>query len=247
MAAMASGLAQTGMLTPFVGTFLTFSDYMRNAIRLAALMRMPVIYQFTHDSVFLGEDGPTHQPVEHIASLRAMPRLQVIRPADTFEVRQAWIAALKYQGPTAIILSRQSLPDLPGTDVSHSHGVGQGAYIVKKESKKPDFTLMASGSEVSLALDVAAELEKRGKGVRVVSMPCWELFEQQSPAVKDSVLGGDLGRRVCIEAGVEQGWHKYIGSDGIAICQEDFGASAPASVLAKEFGFTVDSILEQIL
>lgn len=247
MAAMSSGLFQTGMIVPFCGTFLTFSDYMRNAIRLAALSRWHVIYQFTHDSIFLGEDGPTHQPVEHLAALRSIPGLQVLRPGDSYEVKMAWIAALRYLGPSAIILSRQSLVDLPTTHVPYGEGVGRGAYLVHREKGHPDYTLLATGSELHLALEVAVELEKRGKHVRVISMPCWELFEKQQAAYRHQLLGGDLGKRVCIEAGVELGWHRYIGSEGIAICMESFGASAPASELAQHFGFTVDAILERIL
>ncbi len=249
MATMATGIAQTDMLVPFIGTFLTFSDYMRNAIRLCSLMKEHVIYQFTHDSIFLGEDGPTHQPIEHLAGLRAIPNLHVIRPGDQNEVKMAWIAALNYKGPTALILSRQSLPNLELTNRPYSDGLARGAYILKKEpqGKTPDYTLIATGSELHLAVDVALELEKLGKSVRVISMPCWELYEMQNPEYKDSVLGGNLGKRVSIEAGVEQGWHKYIGSDGIAICMDSYGASAPASMLAKEFGFTVESIMENIL
>lgn len=247
MATMATGLAETGMFTPFIGTFLTFSDYMRNAIRLCALMKKQVIYQFTHDSIFLGEDGPTHQPVEHYAALRAIPNLQVIRPGDQNEVKMAWIAALRYEGPTAILLSRQNLPEEQGTLVPYANGMGRGAYIIKKENTKPDFTLIATGSELSLAFDVGAALEKLGKSVRIISMPCWEIYERQSKEYKESILGGDLGQRVSIEAGVELGWHKYIGTDGIAICMNSFGASAPYQELAKEFGFTVESILERIL
>lgn len=247
MAAIATGLAQTHMITPFVGTFLTFSDYMRNAIRLCALMKEQVIYQFTHDSIFLGEDGPTHQPIEHLASLRSIPNLHVIRPADSNEVKMAWIAALRYKGPTALILSRQNLPELLKTDVSYSEGLGRGAYIVKKEKSQPDFTLVATGSELALAVDVAGELEKIGKSVRVISMPCWELFDKQTSEYKDTIFGGDIGKRVSIEAGVEQGWHKYIGMNGLAICMEGYGASAPQHALAVEFGFTVESILERIL
>lgn len=247
MAAMAAGISQTGMLLPFVGTFLTFSDYMRNAIRLICLMRRQVIFQFTHDSIFLGEDGPTHQPVEHYSALRAMPFLHVIRPADANEVKMAWISALHYDGPTAIILSRQGLPTLEQTARPFQEGVGRGAYLIKRERVRPDYTLFATGSEVSLALDVSAELEKRGKDVRVVSMPCWEIFEAQDAEYKQSIVGGDLGRRVSIEAGVDLGWHKYIGREGVAICMESFGESAPAGELAIEFGFTVESILDRIL
>lgn len=248
MATIASGLWLTGMIQPYIGTFLTFSDYMRNAIRLAALSKFHVIYQFTHDSFFLGEDGPTHQPVEHYAALRAIPGLHVIRPADSHEIKGAWLEALKYQGPTALILTRQKLPLFPESQkFSFSEGVGRGAYILKKETRLCDYVLMATGSEVSLAMDVAKELEKRDKSVRVVSMPCWELFDKQTQEYKDSVLGEDVGRRVSIEAGVGLGWHKWIGREGIAICMETFGASAPPSDLAQEFGFTVDAILERLL
>ncbi len=246
MAAAATGLAQTQMITPYVGTFLTFSDYMRNAIRLAALSSVQVIYQFTHDSIFLGEDGPTHQPVEHYASLRSIPKLQVIRPADNWEVKMAWLAALKYKGPTAILLSRQALPELEATRRPYHEGMGRGAYIVRHEKKAPDFTLFATGSELSLALDVANALEKQGKAVRVVSMPCWEIFEAQDPAYQASIVGGNLGKRVSIEAGVSFGWHKWIGFDGIAISIETFGESAPQADLAAEFGFTVDAILNKL-
>lgn len=247
MAAAASGLAETHMITPYVGTFLTFSDYMRNAVRLAALSKVHVIYQFTHDSIFLGEDGPTHQPIEHLAALRAIPNLQVIRPADNWEVKMAWIAALRYRGPSAIILSRQALPDLPGTDIPYDQGMGKGAYILKKETAIPQFSLFATGSEVSLAMDVASALEKRGKSARVISMPCWEIFEAQSDAYKASVVGGNIGKRVSIEAATSFGWHKWIGSDGICINIETFGESAPIGDLAMEFGFNVEAILNRLL
>ncbi len=247
MATTATGLAQTNMILPFIGTFLTFSDYMRNAIRLAALSKVQVIYQLTHDSIFLGEDGPTHQSVEHLAALRAIPGLQVIRPADNWEVKMAWLAALRFRGPTILVLSRQNLPQLDGANVSYEQGVGKGAYIIKKETTLPQFTLFATGSEVSLALDTANALEKLGKSVRVVSMPCWELFEAQSDAYKASVVGGNIGKRVCIEAAVNFGWHRFIGMDGISICMDGFGESAPAGDLAAEFGFTVDAILDRLL
>ncbi|MGM0439879.1 MAG: transketolase [Chlamydiota bacterium] len=248
MAAITTGLSQTALITPFCGTFLVFSDYMRNAVRLAALQRARVVYQFTHDSIFLGEDGPTHQPVEQLASLRAMPNLQVIRPADNHEVKMAWIAALQYQGPSAIILSRQGLTQLKGTKRPYNEGVGRGGYITKAEKKaKIDYTLFATGSELYLATLVATELEKLDKSVRVVSMPCWEIFEKQDYQYQESIIGGDIGKRVSIEAASDIGWHKYIGRDGIAISVEGFGASAPASELAVEYGFTVESIMERIL
>jgi transketolase len=247
MAAMSSGLFLTGMIQPFCGTFFTFSDYMRNAIRLACLSPYHVIYQFTHDSIFLGEDGPTHQSIEQLASLRALPHLHVIRPADTHEVKMAWLAALRYKGPTALILSRQNLPDLETTNIPFEEGMGRGAYIVKKEKSHPDFTLFSTGSELSLAMETAARLETMGKQVRVVSMPCWALFEKQPEEYKKSIAGGSLGIRVAIEAASEFGWHKYIGMDGIAICMEGFGLSAPAPELAQEFGFTPDAIVERLL
>lgn len=248
MATIAAGLFQTHMIVPFIGTFLTFSDYMRNAIRLASLSKYHVIYQFTHDSIFLGEDGPTHQSIEHVPSLRAIPNFHVIRPADANEVRGAWIAALQYNGPSAIILTRQKLPELPGSKVPYAEGVGRGAYIVRKEQGgAPEFTLMGTGSEVSLCCDVAEALEKMGKRVRVVSMPCWELFEQQDKAYIDSVLGGDIGKRVSVEASCSMGWHRWVGPDGVTICMEGFGLSAPIKELQEEFGFTVDAILRRIL
>ncbi|MGR3951540.1 MAG: transketolase [Chlamydia sp.] len=247
MASMATGLAQTKMIRPFVGTFLTFSDYMRNAIRLAAIMREPVIYQFTHDSILLGEDGPTHQPVEHLASLRAIPHLHVIRPAGPYETKMAWYAALITPGPTAFILSRQNIRTLPETERSYEEGVGRGAYILRKaRSGEIDYTLIATGSEVPLAVDVADALEKLGKNVQVVSMPSWFLFEKQSAAYKKSLFGPGSGRRVVIEAASEMGWHKYIGENGIACVVEGFGASAPQQDLAKEYGFTVEAILDRL-
>lgn len=247
MATMANGLAKTQMFLPFIGTFLTFSDYMRNAIRLCCLMKEHLVYQFTHDSIFLGEDGPTHQPIEQLASLRAIPNLHVIRPADANEVKMGWVAALRYDGPTAFALSRQNLPILKETQVPYAEGVGRGAYFLKRSKDQPDFTIVATGSEVWLALDVAAELEKLGKIVRVVSMPCWELFDEQPIEYKQSIFGPQMGQGVSIEAGVAQGWHKYIGSNGITISMETFGASAPMRDLQAEFGFTVESILDQIL
>ena len=247
MATIATGLAETNMIVPYVGTFLTFSDYMRNAIRLAALSKIQVIYVFTHDSIFLGEDGPTHQPVEHLASLRAIPNVHLIRPADNWEVKMAWMAALRYRGPSILVLSRQALPQLDVCNIPYEEGMSKGAYIIKKEQSKPDFTLIATGSEVSLALEVAIALEKVDKEVRVISMPCWQIFELQDDEYKKKVIGGDLGVRVSIEAGVSFGWSKWIGPEGISISIESFGESAPIGDLAAEFGFTVDAILNRLL
>ncbi len=247
MGAIMNGFAYHKVFTPFGGTFLVFSDYMRNAIRLAALSKLPVIYHLTHDSIFLGEDGPTHQPIEQLMSLRAIPGLQVIRPADANEVKGAWQAALRFQGPTAIVLSRQNLPTLSYTDRHFKEGVGRGAYILKDTEGTPDYTLFATGSEVSLALSVMKELELLDKHVRVISFPCWEIFEEQDAAYKEKILGGDLGIRVSIEAGSALGWYKYIGSSGIAIAMDQFGVSAAPEDAAEACGFTTELILQRIL
>lgn len=240
MGCIAAGMAQTGLILPFIGTFLGFMDYMHSAIRMTSMMKLQVIYQLTHDSIFIGHDGPTHQPIEQLASLRSIPGLQVIRPADANEVKMAWLAALIHPGPSAIILSRQPLAELP----SHSYqdGMGRGAYIIQKERGEiVDYLLIATGSEVHLALEVAKEL---GPNTRVVSMPSWELFEKQPLSYKKNLLQGKI--KISIEAGVEQGWHKYIGTDGIAICLNWFGESGATSDLASRFGYTKEAILEKI-
>ncbi|MDX8430446.1 MAG: transketolase [Candidatus Algichlamydia australiensis] len=240
MASMAAGMAKTDSIIPFIGTFLAFTDYMKSAIRMSAIMKLRVIYQFTHDSIFIGHDGPTHQPIEHLASLRAIPGLIVIRPADAHEVKMAWIVALRYQGPSAIILSRQPLPAL--STHSLSDGLGRGAYIIKHESSSSvEHLLIATGSEVSLALEIAKEL---GEETRVVSMPSWELFEKQPLSYKRSLLQGKI--KISIEAGIDQGWHKYIGSNGLAISIETFGESGSPDELAKRFGYTKNAIIEKI-
>ncbi|EPP34796.1 transketolase [Chlamydia ibidis] len=248
MGTIMNGLAYSQIFRPFGGTFLVFSDYLRNSIRLAAMSHLRVIYQFTHDSIFVGEDGPTHQPIEQIMSLRAIPGLHVIRPADANEVKGAWQAALSYSGPTALILSRQSLPTLAQTSRAYVDGVGRGAYIILKEAReKIDYTLFATGSEVHLALQVAKELVYLDKSVRVVSFPSWELFELQDSEYKESIVGGDLGRRVSIEAGSALGWYKYIGTQGLAIAMDRFGYSGAASDVSEICGFTPDHVLQRIL
>jgi len=247
MGTICNGLSLLDMFLPYCGTFLVFSDYMRASIRKSALSNLQVIYQFTHDSVFLGEDGPSHQPVEQIASLRAMPNLQVIRPSDSNEVKMAWIAALNHNGPTALILSRQSLQELECTKIAYKDGLSKGAYIVREERQKSEFTLFATGSELLLALDVAKELNRIGKDVRVVSFPSFEIFEKQSEDYKNKIVGGDIGRRVSIEAATDFGWHKYIGREGISICIDTFGISAPQQDIANRFGFTVEAVMQHIL
>lgn len=248
MGTIMNGLAYSQVFRPFGGTFLVFSDYLRSAIRLAALSKLPVIYQFTHDSIFVGEDGPTHQPIEQIMSLRAIPGLRVIRPADANEVKGAWLTALESAGPTALILSRQNLPTLKETKRSFREGVRKGAYIlVKEEGDRPDYTLCASGSEVHLAIEVAQSLMALDNRVRVISFPCWELFERQDVEYRESVIGGDLGLRVSIEAGTALGWYKYIGSNGLAIAMDRFGMSGAPNEVAETCGFTVDNIVQRIL
>lgn len=238
MAAIAAGMAQTGFLVPVIGTFLAFADYMRSAIRMTSLMRLKVIYHLSHDSIFVGHDGPTHQPIEQLSSLRGIPGLLVIRPADATEVKAAWIAALEHEGPTAIILSRQPLPEL-GTSLE---GALRGAYTLnQEESTTTEYLLLATGSEVELALEVAKEL---GATARVVSMPSWELFEKQPSEYKKKLLQGDL--KISIEAGIEQGWHKYIGSEGIAISLSEFGECGSIEDLKEHFGYNKINIVNRI-
>jgi transketolase len=248
MAASCYGIALTQLIRPLCATFMTFSDYMRNAIRLSALMKQKVLFQFTHDSVFLGEDGPTHQPVEHYAALRAIPNLAFIRPCDGNELKAAWIEAIKFDGPVAFSLSRQGLPDQGElTRQKARKGVARGGYILYGN---PDPTckvlICATGSEVSIAMGVAEKLEAAGQSVRVVSIPCWEFFDEQDNTYQDSVLGGNFSLRVAIEAGIEMGWHKYTGRDGLVISMHSYGASAPEPDIREEFGFTVEKIMDQI-
>lgn len=244
MGAILNGMAIYGGIIPFGATFLIFSDYMRPAIRLAALMKQKVIYIFTHDSIGLGEDGPTHQPIEHIASLRSIPNLVVIRPADANETVEAWKYAINYRGgPVAIILTRQKLPILDQNKYGSAKGLQRGAYVVKDSKQKPDLILIATGSEVSLSLNAAEQLEAEGKNIRVISFPSWEIFEQQSDEYKNQIFPAKVKARVSVEMGVAMGWQKYIGDSGEAISIETFGASAPDSVLYEKYGFTVENVL----
>ena len=242
MATLAAGLALSKVLIPFIGTFLIFSDYMKNAIRLTALMNLPVIYQFTHDSILLGEDGPTHQPVEQLASLRAIPNLTVIRPADGNEVKGAWLSALNAQNPTVLCLSRQNLPLLSNTCMQKTQ---QGAYIVFTDDNV-DIAIIATGSELELALKVKDSLKLKGFNIRVISMPSQELFEKQTQQYKDSVIDSSIKTYVSIEAQSEMGWHKYVGREGICISVNHFGSSAPANDLKEMYGLTVDQVVAKI-
>ena len=234
---------------PYGGTFFVFSDYMRPAIRLAALMDLKVIYVFTHDSIGLGEDGPTHQPIEHLSSLRAIPNLTVIRPCDANETSEAWRYALESQnGPIALALSRQSLPTLDRTTFAPASGLSRGAYILRDaRDGKPDVILIATGSEVPIALEAYKKLEEKGVKARVVSMPSWELFDKQPEDYQCQVLPFEIKSRIAIEAGITQGWHRYAGSDGVVISIDQFGASAPAKVLFEKYGITAERVVEKAL
>jgi len=249
MGGILNGMALHGGLIPYGATFLIFSDYMRPAIRLAALMKLHVIYVFTHDSIGLGEDGPTHQPIEQLAALRAIPNLKVVRPCDANETVEAWKAALKsIGGPVALVLTRQNLPVLDRTVAGPADGLQKGAYVVRDpQDSRPDLLLMASGSEVHIALAAAAALSDKGIAVRVVSVPCWELFEEQPEEYRRMVLPPEVTARLAVEAGVPQGWYRYVGSRGIVIGLTHFGASAPYEVLYEKFGLTAEQVVEKSL
>jgi transketolase len=246
MGAALNGLALSG-LRPYGGTFLIFADYMRPAIRLAALMKLPTIYVFTHDSIGLGEDGPTHQPVEQLAGLRAMPNLHVIRPADANETRIAWQMALERDdGPTALVLTRQKLPVLDPSRYPVADA-RRGGYILAEASATPALLLLATGSEVSLALAARERLEARGIPVRVVSLPCWEVFRAQPAAYRDQVLPPTVTARLAVEAASPLGWHEWVGHGGRVLGLDHFGASAPYERLMQEFGFTVEHVVDEAL
>jgi transketolase len=246
MAAMMNGIALHGGFIPYGGTFLVFSDYARNAVRMSALMKQRVIYVFTHDSIGLGEDGPTHQPVEHLGALRLIPNLHVWRPADQFETAVAWASAIERKdGPTALALTRQAVPEqrhAPGDEQK----VRRGGYVLEDCSGQPELILIATGSEVALAIDAAKALTQQGRRVRVVSMPCAEAFDAQDTAYREQVLPRAVTRRVAIEAGSTAPWGRYVGLDGAVIGLDDFGASAPASDLFKHFGFTVENVVKVV-
>jgi transketolase len=243
MGAIMNGISVSGLLRAYGGTFLVFSDYMRGAVRVAALSKYPSMFVFTHDSIGVGEDGPTHQPVEHVASLRAIPNLVVFRPADANETVQAWKYALENRdGPAALLLTRQGLTVLDQEKYGSATNVSKGAYVLVG-ADKPDVLLLASGSEIGLAVEAAEKLAVEGVSAQVVSMPCWELFEEQSQEYKDSVIPPQTKARVGIEAGVELGWSKWLGDNGIFIGMSSFGASAPAKICFEKFGITVDNVV----
>jgi transketolase len=247
MGSTLTGMSLNGGLIPFGGTFMTFSDYMRPAIRLAALSEVQVVYVFTHDSVGLGEDGPTHQPIEHLAALRSIPHLFVIRPADSHEVREAWrTAILRRNAPTALALTRQKVALIDRTRFASAEGARRGGYVLAEaEPAQPQLILVATGSEVSLALEAREKLQSEGIATRVVSMPCWELFDEQPDDYRNEVFPPAIGARLAIEAGVRQGWDRYVGPHGDVACLDRFGASAPGDVALKNLGFNVENVLER--
>lgn len=247
MGAAVNGMAAHGGLHPYGATFFVFSDYLKPALRLSAIMGLNATFIFTHDSIAVGEDGPTHEPIEQLAGLRAIPNMNVIRPADGNETRVAWEVALESkQTPTSLVLTRQNLPYLDVDEETVEEGVRKGAYIVFETETKPEYLLLATGSEVSLAIEAAKDLDKQGKGVRVVSMPNWFAFEQQSDEYKESVIPKELTKRVAIEMASPLGWHKYVGTEGKVIGIDGFGASAPGDLVVEKYGFTKENILNQI-
>ena len=252
MGAEMNGMALYGSVIPYGGTFLTFSDYVRPAIRLAAISEVQTIFVFTHDSIGLGEDGPTHQPVEHLSALRAIPGLAVIRPADAHETREAWRSALQHQhSPTVFALSRQKVALIDRTKFASAEGLHKGAYILAEaenetgEKAAPQLIIIATGSEVGLAMEAREQLNAAGIATRVVSMPCWKFFEEQTADYKEEVLPRAIKARLVIEAGVRHGWERYIGIEGESVTVDKFGASAPGEIVLREYGFTVENVVEK--
>jgi transketolase len=246
MGAIASGMAVHGGIIPYVATFLIFYDYMCPPLRLAALMGLRIIYIFSHDSVGLGEDGPTHQPVEQLTALRAVPNLIALRPADATETVEAWKIALKrHHGPTALVLTRQKLPLLDRTALAPADGVGRGGYILWQETASPDVILIGTGSEIHIALEAGKLLKKTGIAARVVSLPSWELFDAQPEDYRNSILPPNNWARVSIEAATTLGWERYVGSEGIAIGLDRFGASAPGKVIYEHFGLSAQHMADE--
>jgi transketolase len=246
MGAMVNGMALHGGVIPYGGTFLVFSDYMRPAVRLSALMKAHSIFVYTHDSIGVGEDGPTHQPIEHVASLRAIPEFMVLRPADANETAAAWKVALESPGPKALMLTRQKLPILDGSAVDIMGGVAKGGYVLADSDGAPSAIIIATGSEVNLALEARKALADEKISVRVVSMPCWELFAEQPQEYRDQVLPPEVTARVAVEAGSRMGWERWTGSNGAIVCMDEFGTSAPGGEAFKHFGFTVENVAAKV-
>lgn len=245
MGAIANGIAYHGGLRSYTATFFCFADYMRPAMRLAALSKLPVTFVFTHDSIALGEDGPTHQPVEHLASLRSMPNMVTLRPADATETAEAWKVAMRHQaGPVSLVLTRQNIPTLDREALAAADGVARGAYVLRDMGDKaPELILIATGSEVSLALQAQEQLATEGHATRVVSMPSWELYSKQDEAYRESVLPHAVRKRVAIETGCPFGWERWVGDQGLILAVDGFGASAPGDEILERYGFTVDNVV----
>ncbi len=242
-----NGMAAHGGVRPFGSTFLIFSDYCRPSLRLAALMKLPVIFIGSHDSIGLGEDGPTHQPVEQLAILRATPNMRVIRPADAAETVEAWRLAIERKdGPTVLALTRQKVAVLDRTKLASAEGARRGGYVLLDCQGTPEAIVLATGSEVHIALAAVERLQAEGKKVRLVSLPCWDLFEAQPEAYRESVLPRSVTARVSVEAAATFGWSRWVGDRGVAIGLDHFGASAPGDVLFREFGFTPERIVEAV-
>jgi transketolase len=247
MGAALNGMAAHGGIIPFGSTFLVFSDYVRPSIRLAALMGLGVIYVFTHDSIAVGEDGPTHEPVEQLAALRAIPRLIVIRPGDANETAVAWQVAIEKRAcPVVLTLSRQNVPTLDRSQFAPADGLRKGAYVLADApGGKPDIILIGTGSEVALVVAAKEKLAEQKIAARVVSMPSWELFDEQPQAYRDAVLPRAVRARLVVEAGLSQGWHRYVGDGGDVIGVEQFGASAPGNLVMEKYGFTVSHVVDR--
>jgi transketolase len=248
MGAIINAMSVHGGVIPYAGTFLVFSDYVRPAVRLSALSGYHSIWVFTHDSIGVGEDGPTHEPIEHVASLRIIPKLVTLRPADANETAQAWKFAIQHDGPTALILSRQNLPTVDRTIFADTENLEKGAYVLADMGEgAPELILMASGSEVGLIMSAAGRLAAEGVNVRVVSFPSWELFKAQPKDYQDQVLPPAIKKRLSVEAGVTTGWRRWVGDSGRIIGIDRFGESAPGSLVMKEFGFSVEHVIEEAM
>jgi transketolase len=244
MSAMMNGMALYGGFIPYSGTFLTFSDYARNAVRMAALMNTHSLFVYTHDSIGLGEDGPTHQSIEHLASLRNIPNLMVWRPCDTVESMISWKASVEMKSPAALTFSRQGVPFIQRTQ-QQIENIHKGGYILFESEGAPELIIIATGTEVGISLEACKQLDQQGKRVRLISMPCADVFDLQDEQYKQSLLPSDVRARIAVEAGITDYWRKYVGLDGDVVGIDEFGASAPGDVLMKHFGFTVENIIKR--
>jgi transketolase len=246
MAGIMNGIAIYGGIIPYGGTFMVFSDYLRGSLRISSISKIKPIFVFTHDSIGVGEDGPTHQPVEHLAALRSIPGMILIRPCDANETSLAWKFAIEHKGsPVALALTRQNLKIIDRQKYASEEGLQKGAYVLLDTDRTPELIIMASGSEVNLALEAGEKLNAEGIKTRVVSFPSWEIFEMQSDEYKEMVLPKHIKARISIEAGISQGWYKYVGLDGEVIAVDKYGSSAPQKTVFEKYGFTIENVLEK--